>query len=212
MDRLLLIVLTLALGVFSYAQWDKSNQLETELEDAAERAKINITSSMLSKATEFTFMKITNSFSYYMDRSFGEGLIKGRWKALYEWDYTFNFGFKILEGWQWCIDVNHEEGIVTLNAPKISQLNDSSAAPEAVEIFNAGNRDNTARANAKAKEIANKKMAEAEKAYLSNKTIQSSVKKSLGAFFQEILNDAHEYSNPIRKVNVNLVSKSSCKK
>ena len=61
-------------------------------------------------------------------------------------------------------------------------------------------------------ELANSKVKQAAEAYLSNKTVQSSVKKSLAAFFQEILNDAHENRNPISKVIVNTVAKSSCDK
>ncbi|WP_177168832.1 hypothetical protein [Thalassotalea agarivorans] len=214
MDRIILVLTVTGLAVLSFFLWSKNAQLQDEISEEIEKGKISITSTILSETTEFTFMKVTNQFVYYMDKKgkdIGHGAKKSaRWKALYKWEYPFHFGFKINEGWNWCIKVDEENGIVTLNAPQIKQLNTSSASPKLVEIFNSGFKKTQVAAQKWMQSLSNKKVKQAADAYLSNKTVQSSVKKSLAAFFQEILNDAHKDANPISKVIVNTVAKSSC--
>ena len=142
MDRIILGFTVAALAVLSFFLWSENSQLQEDISEEIEKSKISITSTILSETTEFTFMKVTNQFVYYMDKKgkdIGNGASKSaRWKALYKWDYPFHFGFKIDEGWNWCIKVDEQEGIVTLNAPKIKQLNTSDASPKLVEIFNGG--------------------------------------------------------------------------
>ena len=216
MDRVIFGLATVALAVLSFYFWNQNNQLQHEIDEEIEKGRIAISSSMLSEATEFTFMKVTNEFVYYMDKKGSEikhGANKSaRWKALYKWNYPFHFGFKVSEGWDWCIKVNEDEGIVTLNAPAIVQLNTSPASPKVEEIFNSGFKSTQVAAQKYMQDLADDKVLQVANEYLSNNTVKRSVKKSLAAFFQDILNDAHEYSNPISKVEVNIVNKSGCNK
>ena len=216
MDRIILVLTVAALAVLSFFLWSENSQLQDDISEEIEKGKISISSTILSETTEFTFMKVTNQYVYYMNKKgkdIGYGAKKSaRWKALYKWEYPFHFGFKVDEGWNWCIKVDDEEGIVTLNAPKIKQLNTSDASPELVEIFNSGFKSTQVAAHKWMQDLSNKKIKQTAEAYLENKTVQSSVRKSLAAFFQEILNDAHKGSNPISKVVVNTVDKSACDK
>ena len=216
MDRIVLVLIAIALGIFSFSLWSKNTELERGITEEIEKGKIAISSTILSEATEFTFMKVTNQFVYYMDKRGSEigydAKKSAHWKALYSWEYPFHFGFKVAQGWNWCIKVDEEEGIVTLNAPEIKQLNTSNASPNLDAIFNSGFKGTQVAAQKWMQDLANKKVRETANAYLSNKTVQNSVKKSLAAFFQEILNDAHKHSNPVTKVVVNTVEKSTCDK
>lgn len=216
MDRVILGLIAIVLAVLSFFLWSQNSRLQEDISEEIEKGKISITSTLLSEATEFTFMKVTNQFVYYMDKTgdvIGHGAKKSaRWKALYKWKYPFHFGFKVDEGWDWCIKVDEQAGVVTLNAPKINQLNTSNAAPEVEQIFNAGIKSTQVAAQKWMQELANSEVTQAANVYLANETVQSSVKKSLAAFFQEILNDAHENTNPISKVIVKNVAKSSCDK
>lgn len=216
MDRIILGLAAIALAVLSFSLWDKNSRLQDDINEEIEKGKISISSTMLSETTEFTFMKVTNQFVYYMDKKgseIGHGANKSaHWKALYKWEYPFHFGFKVDEGWDWCIKVDEQEGIVTLNAPEIKQLNTSNASPEIEAIFNSGIKSTQVAAQKWMQELANKKMKSTANTYLSNQTVLNSVKKSLAAFFQEILNDAHKHTNPVSKVVINTVAKSSCDK
>ncbi|WP_043319505.1 hypothetical protein [Microbulbifer sp. HZ11] len=205
MDRIILGVITAVLAVFSYSLWDKNQDLEQEVK----RGKISIDSTMLSKATEFTFMKVENQFTYYMKEK-NIGPKNGKWEALYTWSYPFNFGYKIEDNWDWCINVDQEEGVISINAPKITQLNRSDASPKAEKIFNGGFKATQVAAQEWMVETANKKMKDTASRYLENTTVQESVKKSLSSFFREILNDAHEGENPINEVIVNITDDSTC--
>lgn len=208
MDRVVLVVVAIALSVFSYSLWDKNGKLQEDLAHEVEKGKISIDSSMLTKATEFTFMKVTNKFTYYMDED-DIGPLKGKWRAIYHWDYPFNFGYKIKDQWKWCIHVDQDKGEVTLNAPKVVQLNASSASPVAEKIFNGGMKPTQTAAQQWMVDLANSKMKEVADAYLDNSTVKESVKNSLASFFQDILNDAQP-GNPVRKVIVKEVAVSSC--
>ena len=209
MDRLVLALAAIALGILSYTLWHENGRLQEDISEEIEKNKISISSTILTEATEFTFMKVTNQFMYYMDAK-PVKKSPAKWQAVYQWDYTFNFGFEIDEGWNWCIKVDEQAGIVTLNAPAIKQLNQSSASPTPVKIINGGNRKTSQAAAKLIRDTANRKVRDAARVYLENRTVQSSVKKSLASFFQDILNDAHENSNPISKVVVNIVGKSTC--
>lgn len=216
MDRIILGFTVAALAVLSFFLWSENLQLQDDISEEIEKGKISISSTILSETTEFTFMKVTNQFVYYMNKR-GEDIgydanKSARWEALYKWEYPFHFGFKVNEGWDWCIKVDEQEGIVTLNAPQIKQLNTSDASPEVMKIFNSGFKKTQVAAQKWIQDLSNKKIRQAAEVYLSNNTVQSSVKKSLAAFFQEILNDAHNDANPVSKVVVNTVDKSSCDK
>jgi len=209
MDRIILGIATVLLGVFCISLWDKNQDLEKSYKDEIKKAKISIDSTMLSEATEFTFMKVENQFTYYMKED-DIGPQRGKWEAIYTWNYPFNFGYKIEDGWNWCIDVNDEEGIVSINAPEIVQLNKSDASPEVGKIFNGGIRTTQVAAQQWMVNHANQKMQDTAKAYLENDTVQESVKKSLSSFFRGILNDAHKNGNPINEVIVNITDTNSC--
>eukprot|EP01026_Neomeris_dumetosa_P020100 TRINITY_DN180950_c0_g1_i1.p2 TRINITY_DN180950_c0_g1~~TRINITY_DN180950_c0_g1_i1.p2 ORF type:complete len:139 (+),score=16.25 TRINITY_DN180950_c0_g1_i1:296-712(+) len=112
MDRLILGLAAIALAGVSVFLWNKNSQLEEDYKEEVEKGKISISATMLSETTEFTFMKVTNQFVYYMDKTgedIGHGAKKlAKWKALYKWEYPFHFGFKVKEGWNWCIKVNEQ--------------------------------------------------------------------------------------------------------
>lgn len=214
MDRLILSLAAIALAVAAFFFWNKNEQLQKDIMAEIEKGRISIDSTLLSETTEITFMKVTNQFVYYMDKKgedIGHGAKKlARWKALYRWEYPFNFGVKIDEGWNWCIKIDEQEGIVTLNVPEIRQLNTSKASPTAEAIFNGGTKDTQVAAQQWMQELADSKVKRTADVYLKNDTVQNSVKRSLATFFQDIINDAHQNSNPVSKVIVNTVKQSTC--
>ncbi len=210
MDRIVLGVVAILLAVFSYSLWDKNNDLKDEVKRATEVAEISINSTMLSKATEFTFMKVKNQFTYHMDEE-DIGPRKGDWEAIYSWEYPFNFGYKIKSDWNWCIHIDQDKSIVSINAPKIEQLNKSDASPRVGKIFNGGVRATQVAAQEWMVDLANEKMKKTADAYLNNETVQDSVKRSLASFFRGILNDAREGERPINEVIINITSENSCR-
>ncbi len=211
MDRIVLGIVAILLAVFSYSLWDKNNDLKEEVKRAVDIGEISINATMLSKATEFTFMKVKNQFTYHMNEK-NVGPKKGNWEAICSWEYQFNFGYKIEDKWNWCIDVDQIKGTVSINAPLIEQLNKSDASPKAGKIFNGGIKVTQVAAQEWMIDLANEKMKKTAEAYLGNETIQDSVKKSLASFFRGILNDARVGERPINEVIVNVASENSCAK
>ncbi|MFA0570861.1 hypothetical protein [Vibrio gallaecicus] len=209
MERLILVVAIILLAGASSWLWFENHNLNKQVEDEIEKSKISVSATMLSKATEFTFMKVTANYTYHMKQK-DLGPRKGNWEAIYTWDYPFNFGYKIEDEWNWCIKVNEEERTVSINAPQIKQLNESAASPKVEAIFNGGVRSTQIAAQEWIVVLANKKVKEAAEAYLDNQTVKESVKQALASFFRGILNDARKGMKPINEVIVNIKDDDVC--
>lgn len=213
MERVIYLLIAIILAGGSYHFWDKSDQLERDnnlikekLSNEIEKHKIKISKTNLSQVTKFTFLEVTNEFQYLYEKTLGKWLTKDKVGVLYQWDYTFSFGFDLTKepNWNWCPTlISNEPGVIQVNAPGIVQTNVNSPSPKPVRVFNDAYWDeHQVRISNEVNEHANEKVKEVASIYLKNPTTISSVTKALGAHLQQVMNSAYEDSNPIREVRV----------
>jgi len=211
MDRLIIGLVALIFAGGSYHFWEKSDKLEqeksnaiSELKQEREKSKIKIGSTTLSDVTKFTFLEVTNEFSYIFDKSLGKLAKADKILALYEWDYTFSFGFDLKSQWNWCPKViDQKMGIVQVNAPDITQTNSNKPAPSRTKVFNGAYwDDHKIEVEKLVHKYANKKTLEIAENYISKPSTKESVKRALSKHLQTIMNSAYPESNPISEVKI----------
>ena len=209
MDRVIYILISLLLAFGTYHFWDRSKkindqkvQVEQALAEEKQKSEIKINNSTFAEVTKFTFLEITNEFLYFYEDKIGVKNIK----AIYEWDYTFSFGFDLSkhDGWDWRPKIIDEElGIVQITAPKIVQTNANIPSPVLKHlILKPRTKEHHKEAARKVLEYATKKMEDMANSYLSKETTTISIKKALGSHLQNVMNSTHANSNPISEVRV----------
>jgi len=209
-------VLLVGSNVFLWDKWVTSKQAKNDavaqLQDEKNKNKVRVSNSMLSSVSKFTFAEITGEYHYFLDKTFGKLLARDKIKSMYEWSYTFNFGFNVPDHWNWCPKVVDETlGVVAVNAPKISQTNSNPPAPRSMQVFRGANwNKHEVEADAFVTEYARQDMEERAQAYLKNDTIVKSVRLSLGAHLQNAMNANLDGAKPVSKVEVKFVDTSTC--
>jgi hypothetical protein len=199
MDRIILVLVAIAMGVSTYFFYNKSTDLAGLLEEQKIIESVVINSSVLSEVKEFTFSKISTQFNYVHEKS---GAL---WVGVYEYSWVFNyhFGFKIPESWDWKFK-DHGNGEVSLSIPEVSQLNDYEINAQVIKRIKKANGKHSIEMQNEVNVIALEKVKAVEIQYLSNDTVIKSTKRSLEAYFLSLLNQV----NPERathKVTINTV-------
>ncbi|MCW9030910.1 MAG: hypothetical protein OQK58_05430 [Gammaproteobacteria bacterium] len=212
MNKILSIILIAALGGSSVYFWQEAKANKASFDAEVEKSKIKITKQTFSDVVKLTFLEIKTDFVYFYDREFKEGL-NDKISVLYEWDYTFSYGFDLGQknNWNWCAKViDGDKGIVQVNAPNIVLISSNPPSPQPKKTFKkASYKKNVEKAAAEILKVAIEKNKDVAKAHLSNASTKASIQNALASHLQDIMNSAHKDSNPISKVNV--VFSSVCK-
>ena len=179
-------------------------ELSLTLENEKEKNRIKISKTMLSSVSKFTFLEVKSSFSYLYDDNIGSGVKYEKVTALFEWEYVFSFGFDVPKDWDWCPKiVDGENGVVSVNAPPVTQTNSNLPAPSKTKVLNGAYWDaHEVEIENTVKQLAQERIKEVAESYLENATTQQSVRDSLSNHLKTIMNAGHSNSNPIRTVKV----------
>lgn len=214
----LILLLLLVVGGAGYGYSEMKNQLD-QANDIAMKEKalreINVKNSTLSKETEFIFARITNQYTYYYDKTFlaALGISRDTVKIIYEWPYTFSFGIKIPDAWDWCIkEVDGEPGYVQVNSPFPSFISSNPPNPKEKDIINGSAyavNDQT-RSDEMAGLALQRVNADANQ-YLNDENVQKNIRLAFSKHLQDVMNISHKNSNPVAGVKLNYVENSGCK-
>ncbi|WP_158681605.1 hypothetical protein [Microbulbifer pacificus] len=214
---ILMLVVSVGGAVYGYVQFSyKLDRAEELVKQERDLRKINVKNSMLTNVTEFVFTKITNQYTYYYDTSFVTGLTQlwggDKVRIVYEWPYTFSFGVKIPDGWNWCPkEVDGKPGFVSVQAPKPSLISKNDPSPKYLKVIKApSHRVNDETVSEQINEIAKKRIEEDAESYLQAESVSKNISLAFSKHLQDILNMAHANSNPVAGVEIEFVDDNSC--
>lgn len=200
------IAVIIGLSISTYHFWSVANQKEKALSLEIEKNKIQVSNTMLSDVTILEFLHISSDFTYYYERKFKSGLLSDNVQAIYNWSYTFTYGFDLTGmEWDWCPKViDEEKGIVQINAPEITQTNTNAPSPTVTKSFKKpASSDNIKKVSDEIMAIAQEKMKDIAKAHLSEPTTRTSLTNALSKHIHGIFNSLHGDNRPISEVVVN---------
>jgi hypothetical protein len=200
MDKLVSMLLAVALGVGGFVFYQKQSAWEQERQRLVDIQNVAIDASVLQSVSELTFSKVVVDFQDVLKR---EGVAPIPWKGVhhYKWAFEYNFGVNVPGDWTWNF-VDHGNGVVSVDIPPLRQLNDYNVSIELIDRINPANGARTAAMNAEMRDIALEKVKLVEDRYLNNPTIVESTRRSMAAFLQDLFN-SQQPENPVTKVQVN---------
>ena len=219
MNKLSLLLVLVLLAVvggagFGYAEMRHRVQVA---EETAEREislrQINVRNSILSQESEFIFSRVTNHYTHYYNKVFTAAVVsRDTVKIVYEWPYTFSFGIKVPDGWDWCIqDVEGEPGYVQVNSPFPTFISSNPPRPKEKDIINGSAyavNDQT-RAD-EMEQLSLQRVQEDAQQYLADENVQKNIRLAFSKHLQDVMNLSHPDSNPVAGVTLNYVAESAC--
>ena len=185
---------------------------DAKIKEERELRKIKISKSTLSSENKFIFSEITNQYSKYYAKNFTvAGVVVDKVKIIYEWDYTLGFGVEIPAGWNWCIKET-KSGFLEINSPSPSFLNSNEPNPKPSVVIKKSNATNLKTASQEMLELAQKRIDEDAKHYLSDGHIKKTMTLAFAKHLQRVINASHANSDPVIEVDIKYVEDSTtCK-
>ncbi len=210
---LLLVIVIMLTAASSYGYVSLTGKL-VSAQEAAHRERslreINVKNSTLSGVSEFIFARISSQYTYFYEKNFKKGL-NDKVEILYEWPFTYSFGVKTPENWNWCIkEVTGKPGYLRVNAPFPSLISRNEPNPKPIKVFKAVRKRDGKTVEEEVNSLAKKRIKEDAKAYLSDGEVNKTVTLAFAKHLQDIMNLSHKDSNPVAGVEINYVKKSVC--
>lgn len=217
MNKLLLVLIIVLLGLVGASTYGYMHltQKLTAAEEIAEHEKalreIKVKKSTLSGVTEFIFARVSNQYMYFYDKKLGK-VVKDHVQRLYEWDYEFSFGIKVPENWDWCIRVVEDKpGYLQINSPKPALISKNSPNPRIKKVIKSSSKKHEKTVDKEVNALVKDRISKDADNYLKEKSVRKNITLSFSKHIQDIINSAHEGSNPVAGVNINYVKTSVCK-
>lgn len=177
-------------------------QTDSELTKVLEKGEIHVEKETLSNVDKQIKVQIDIDGTYYLDTSEIEELssLLFEHKALYQWEYTLNFGYDFTDDWKWCDDTNQDNQEVVLNVPEITEFKLNKASIKERILDGSWSSEKVVSARSYAEKRVDEAINIVRKKYLDNEQFKEAISIQFSEKVKDLLNSAHYGHNPISKV------------